>query len=75
MENRELKRVFDQVKLFPERQEAMLERLLSGERGKEWKNRETDEKDGGSTGGCGADADGLCIYRGDGIGSEDRGVF
>ena len=32
MENRELKRVFDQVKLFPERQEAMLERLLSGER-------------------------------------------
>ena len=32
MENRELKRVFDQVKLSPERQEAMLERLLSGER-------------------------------------------
>ena len=32
MENRELKRVFDQVKLSPERQEAMLKRLLSGER-------------------------------------------
>lgn len=32
MENRELKRVFDQVNLSPERQEAMLERLLSGER-------------------------------------------
>ena len=32
MENRELKRVFDQVKLSPKRQEAMLERLLSGER-------------------------------------------
>lgn len=32
MENRELKRVFDQVKLSPERKEAMLERLLGGER-------------------------------------------
>lgn len=32
MENRELERVFDQVKLSPERQEAMLERLLSRER-------------------------------------------
>ena len=27
MENRELKRVFDQVKLSPERQEAMLEQI------------------------------------------------
>lgn len=32
MDDRELKRVFDQVKLSPERQEAMLECLLSGER-------------------------------------------
>lgn len=32
MEDRELKRVFDQVKLSPERQEAMLEYLLSKER-------------------------------------------
>lgn len=32
MEDRELKRVFDQVKLSPERQEAMLEHLLGEER-------------------------------------------
>lgn len=32
MDDREIRRVFDQVKLSPEREEAMLERLLSGER-------------------------------------------